>query len=80
MFHNFIVRQKTKFSYLKKKDLGFDKVIRANIGDCHATGQAPMTYIRQVNFNKFNNFLLEIHLVIQHKDNVALCLSRLVGK
>lgn len=32
----------------QKKDLGFDKVIRANIGDCHATGQAPMTYIRQI--------------------------------
>jgi alanine transaminase len=26
----------------------FDKVIRANIGDCHATGQKPMTFIRQV--------------------------------
>ncbi len=35
---------------LKKNDqkLDFDKVIRANIGDCHATGQKPITYLRQV--------------------------------
>ncbi|XP_041347626.1 alanine aminotransferase 2-like [Gigantopelta aegis] len=26
----------------------FEKVVRANIGDCHATGQKPMTFIRQV--------------------------------
>lgn len=26
----------------------FDQVIRANIGDCHATGQRPVTFIRQV--------------------------------
>jgi alanine transaminase len=26
----------------------FDRVIRANIGDCHATGQKPITFIRQV--------------------------------
>lgn len=26
----------------------FTKVVKANIGDCHATGQRPMTYIRQV--------------------------------
>jgi len=26
----------------------FEKVIRANIGDCHATGQKPVTFIRQV--------------------------------
>lgn len=26
----------------------FERVIRANIGDCHATGQKPMTYLRQV--------------------------------
>ena len=27
----------------------FDRVIRANIGDCHASGnQVPLTYIRQV--------------------------------
>jgi alanine transaminase len=29
-----------------KKD--FDCVIRANIGDCHATGQKPITFLRQV--------------------------------
>ncbi|XP_015791720.1 alanine aminotransferase 2-like [Tetranychus urticae] len=26
----------------------FSEVIRANIGDCHATGQKPLTYFRQV--------------------------------
>lgn len=26
----------------------FDKVIRANIGDCHAMGQKPITFLRQV--------------------------------
>ena len=26
----------------------FNEVIRANIGDCHATGQKPNTFIRQV--------------------------------
>ena len=26
----------------------FDKVVKANIGDCHATGQKPITFIRQV--------------------------------
>jgi len=26
----------------------FEEVVRANIGDCHATGQQPLTFIRQV--------------------------------
>ena len=26
----------------------FDQVIRANIGDCHAMGQPPITFLRQV--------------------------------
>jgi alanine transaminase len=26
----------------------FDSVIKANIGDCHAMGQQPITFIRQV--------------------------------
>jgi alanine transaminase len=26
----------------------FSRVVKANIGDCHATGQKPMTFIRQV--------------------------------
>lgn len=26
----------------------FKQVIRANIGDCHAMGQKPLTFIRQV--------------------------------
>jgi len=29
-------------------DKPFSKVVKANIGDCHATGQKPMTFIRQV--------------------------------
>ncbi|OQR73242.1 alanine aminotransferase 2-like [Tropilaelaps mercedesae] len=35
---------------LKEKpgELPFKQVIRSNIGDCHATGQKPITYIRQV--------------------------------
>ncbi|XP_015786109.1 alanine aminotransferase 2 [Tetranychus urticae] len=31
-----------------KNDKPFNGVIRANIGDCHATGQKPLTFIRQV--------------------------------
>ncbi|RMZ97754.1 alanine aminotransferase 1, partial [Brachionus plicatilis] len=26
----------------------FERVIRANLGDCHATGQKPITFLRQV--------------------------------
>ncbi|XP_028162108.1 alanine aminotransferase 2-like [Ostrinia furnacalis] len=26
----------------------FERVVRANIGDCHALGQRPFTFIRQV--------------------------------
>jgi alanine transaminase len=33
---------------IEQQILPFDKVIRANIGDCHATGQKPITWIRQV--------------------------------
>ncbi|KAK7476032.1 hypothetical protein BaRGS_00032739 [Batillaria attramentaria] len=29
-------------------DKPFKKVVKANIGDCHATGQKPITFIRQV--------------------------------
>ena len=28
----------------------FKDVIRANIGDCHAMGQVPISFIRQVSF------------------------------
>lgn len=38
----------TKHVLIEKQILPFDKVIRANIGDCHATGQKPMTFLRQV--------------------------------
>jgi alanine transaminase len=37
----------------------FTEIIRANIGDCHATGQIPITYIRQVLSVCFNPALLE---------------------
>ncbi|XP_067948201.1 alanine aminotransferase 1-like [Watersipora subatra] len=30
------------------KEMPFTEVVRANIGDCHATGQQPLTFIRQV--------------------------------
>jgi hypothetical protein len=38
------------FLFLKgNHKYSFDRVIRANIGDCHASGnQVPITYIRQV--------------------------------
>ena len=40
--------------YLKKgQHKNFDQIIRANIGDCHATGQKPMTFIRQVRIHIF---------------------------
>lgn len=38
---------KTNLSF-KGVSKPFDRVIRANIGDCHATGQKPITYLRQV--------------------------------
>ncbi|EDW06729.2 LOW QUALITY PROTEIN: uncharacterized protein Dmoj_GI15248 [Drosophila mojavensis] len=33
---------------LKGVQKPFDRVIRANIGDCHAMGQKPLTYLRQL--------------------------------
>lgn len=35
--------------YFQGKSKPFSDVIRANIGDCHATGQKPLTFLRQVN-------------------------------
>ena len=32
----------------KSHNLPFSEVIRCNIGDCHATGQPPITFFRQV--------------------------------
>jgi alanine transaminase len=37
----------------------FDRVIRANIGDCHATGQKPLTFLRQVLACAAENSLLD---------------------
>ena len=36
----------------------YERVIRANIGDCHATGQKPITFLRQV-FEQIN-FLINL--------------------
>ena len=58
-------------SYLKKgQSKPFDKIIKANIGDCQATGQKPITFIRQVNYyiKKKENVNKIIHLKI-----TALC-------
>ena len=33
--------------YLQGVKKPFEQVIRANIGDCHATGQQPLTFLRQ---------------------------------
>ena len=33
---------------MKGEKKPYDHVIRANIGDCHATGQKPITFIRSV--------------------------------
>ncbi|XP_066905575.1 alanine aminotransferase 1 isoform X2 [Halyomorpha halys] len=38
----------TSRQVIKGKEKPFDRVIRANIGDCHAVGQSPITFIRQV--------------------------------
>lgn len=37
----------------------FNRVIRANIGDCHATGQKPLTFLRQVVACAADNSLLD---------------------
>ena len=60
----------------------FDKVIRANIGDCHATGQKPMTFLRQVdkicltNYRKHDFLLFQIR---HHPQNIKIgpCFMRL---
>jgi hypothetical protein len=36
----------------------FADVIRCNIGDCHAVGQKPLTFIRQVTANLLRLLLL----------------------
>ena len=37
----------------------FKQVIRANIGDCHATGQRPLTFLRQVMACAAENSLID---------------------
>lgn len=48
--HNFnkTLYLQVRLILLKGASKPFDKVIRANIGDCHATGQKPITFLRQV--------------------------------
>jgi len=59
----------------------FDKVIRANIGDCHATGQKPLTFIRQVIACATENSLLEnSSYPADVKERVKLLLSYCGGK
>ena len=31
----------------------YEKIIRANIGDCHAVGQQPLTFLRQVKYSNY---------------------------
>ena len=46
----------------------FNRIIRLNIGDCHASGnQEPITYIRQVNFHS--------HLCIEGRADDRIFLS-----
>lgn len=40
------------FNILQGVNKPFNEVIKANIGDCHAMGQVPITFIRQVRNNK----------------------------
>ena len=43
----------------------FDRVIRANIGDCHASGnQVPITYIRQVDLSFFKLLTRKIFQIV----------------
>lgn len=37
-----------KLSFYLEVEYPFDEVIKCNIGDAHAMGQGPITYIRQV--------------------------------
>jgi len=54
----------------------FNKIIRANIGDCHATGQRALTFIRQVIACATENSLLENSNYPQDvKDRAKLLLS-----
>uniref|UniRef100_A0A8D8CGH6 Alanine aminotransferase 2 n=1 Tax=Culex pipiens TaxID=7175 RepID=A0A8D8CGH6_CULPI len=50
----------------------FTEVIRANIGDCHAMGQQPITFLRQVSVLKTRKLCCEIepHLL---SSNLRFC-------
>ena len=62
----------------------FKDVIRANIGDCHAMGQVPISFIRQVSFfvkKKLFSFLMLVgffsHLF---SGDVSMLQSRFISK
>lgn len=58
----------------KGTKLPFDRVIRANIGDCHATGQKPILWLRQVKILK--KHLLHDKILSCFQDYVNLFVSR----
>ncbi|RWS09561.1 alanine aminotransferase 2-like protein [Dinothrombium tinctorium] len=63
------------------KKLPFDEVIRANIGDCHAMNQKPLTFMRQVISACANPDLLETDLFPSDvKERVKLLLSFCGGR
>ena len=56
-------------------------IAKANIGDCHATGQRPLTYLRQVLACATENTLLESNNYPSDvKDRVKLLLSYCGGQ
>lgn len=63
----------------KKKP--FTEVIRANIGDCHAMGQKPITHLRQMLALCFDTSLFSHPDIPQDvKDRARLCLDGCQGK
>lgn len=62
------------------KKYPFDEVIRCNIGDCHAMGQSPITYIRQVVAGATFNELLDTALPKDASDQARKILSGCGGQ
>jgi len=44
----------------------FTQVIRANIGDCHACGQKPITFLRQVRNECVNGYLAMLRIKLEN--------------
>lgn len=62
----------------------FKEVIRANIGDCHATGQQPLTFLRQVlscaaDTSQFNNPNYPDDVKIRTKELLDYCGGKSAG-